>query len=243
METGTAETIDEIEEPLKKRSGFSGGSNSGSGGGNKGGGNGPNSNDEDVSDDSTEVFSPAKSRILTTFLLLVVLMTFGGLIAAYVVIGTNKAQEWQPFDLSDLPKPLWISTLIILLSSISYFISERAAITRDQLKAKKWLIVTTFLGSVFIASQLLSWLELTRRGLYMYGNPYVGFFYVLTAVHAVHVIGGIVALSTILLKSWLPARSKNELLKRASLANVVGWYWHFMGVLWIVLFLLLGFSK
>lgn len=242
METGTAEIINEIKEPLKKSSGFSGGPNPGSGGGNSGGGgNGPN--DEDVSNDSPELFSPAKSRILTTFLLLVVLMTFGGLIVAYVVIGTNKSQEWQPFDLSELPKSLWISTLIILLSSVSYFISERAAIAADQLKAKKWLIVTTFLGGVFIASQLLSWLELTRRGLYMYGNPYVGFFYVLTAVHAVHVIGGIVALSTILLKSWFPAQNKNELLKRVSLANVVGWYWHFMGVLWIVLFLLLGFWK
>jgi cytochrome c oxidase subunit 3 len=239
MKIGTIEINDEIGESLKKRTGFSGGSNPGSGGGNKGGGgNGPN--DDDVSSDSPEIFSPAKSRILTTFLLLVVLMTFGGLIAAYVVIGTNKAQEWQPFA---LPLPLWISTLIILLSSISYFISERAILANDQPKAKKWLIVTTFLGGVFIASQLLSWLELTRRGLYMYGNPYVGFFYVLTAVHAVHVIGGIVALSTLLLKSWFPARNNNELLKRASIANVVGWYWHFMGVLWIVLFLLLGFWK
>ncbi len=238
MEIGTAETLDDVKERENPRSSFSGGSGSGGAGRNKGGGDGPGG--DDGSDDSVERFSPEKSRILTTFLLIVVLMTFAGLIAAYVVIETNKVQEWQPFD---LPVTLWVSTLLLLLSSIAYFISERATTVNDHPKAKTWLIITTSIGGVFLASQILSWLELTQRGLFMQGNPYVGFFYILTAVHAVHVIGGIVALSTILLKSWFPARNANELAKRISFAQVVGWYWHFMGVLWIVLFLLLGFWK
>ena len=77
----------------------------------------------------------------------------------------------------------------------------------------------------------------------MQGNPYVGFFYLLTAVHAVHVLGGITALSAILLRSWYPTSNEVAIRRRIGLAQVVGWYWHFMGLLWIVLFVLLGFWK
>ncbi len=190
--------------------------------------------------DQGNTFTPEKFRILTYFLLLVVLMTFGGLIAAYVVIATNNVAEWQPFS---LPVQVWISTAIIMISSVTYFLAERAVAKNDHARGKKYLIATTVLGGVFIASQLLSWLELTRRGLYMQGNPYVGFFYLLTAVHAVHVIGGITALSSILLRSWFPTSSELAVRRRIVLAQVVGWYWHFMGFLWLVLFILLGFWK
>ena len=237
MSIGTAEIIDELEEPKKRRTGLSGGSGPGSSDRRKGGGSeGP----DDSNDGQPDAFRPEKSRILTAFLLLVVLMTFGGLFAAYVVLATNKAAEWQPFS---LPVPVWISTVIISLSSIAYVISERATSANDQPKAKKWLIVTTALGGVFIASQLVAWLELTSRGLYMQGNPYAGFFYIMTAVHAVHVLGGIAALSTILLKSWYPTRNEEDVLRRVSMAKVVGWYWHFMGFLWLILLFLLGFWK
>ncbi|MBK7935373.1 MAG: cytochrome c oxidase subunit 3 [Acidobacteria bacterium] len=238
MDVGTAELINENEEPKRRRSGFSSGSSPSSGGRNKGGGgsDGP----DDHPDGEPTAFRPEKARILTGFLLLVVLMTFGGMIGAYVVIATNKAAEWQPFA---LPIPVWISTALILLSSITYVISERATIINDQPKAKKWMIVTTVLGAFFISSQILAWIQLTRRGLYMEGNPYAGFFYILTAVHAVHVIGGSSALSSILLKSWYPAGSETDVLRRISLAKVVGWYWHFMGLLWLVLLFMLGFWK
>jgi cytochrome c oxidase subunit 3 len=74
-------------------------------------------------------------------------------------------------------------------------------------------------------------------------NPYAGFFYILTAVHAVHVIGGIAALGYILLRTWRATSSDEELTKRQQISNSVGWYWHFMDGLWIFLFLLLGFWK
>lgn len=238
MNIGTADIIDEKEEPKKLRSSFTGGSGPGSSRRNNGGGGSDGS--EDDNDGEPTAFRPEKARILTGFLMLVVLMTFGGMIGAYVVIATNKAAEWQPFA---LPIQVWISTVIIILSSISYIISERATSANDQPRAKKWMIVTTVLGAFFISSQMLAWIELTRRGLYMEGNPYAGFFYILTAVHAVHVIGGIAALSSILLRSWYPTRSETDVLRRISLAKVVGWYWHFMGLLWLVLLFMLGFWK
>lgn len=167
-------------------------------------------------------------------------MTFGGLMAAYVVIATNNVAEWHPFD---LPIQVWVSTALILISSFSYHLGKTAVDRNDQNGAKRYFVITTALGAAFISSQLLAWLALTARGLYMQGNPYAGFFYILTAVHAIHVLGGIGALGSVLLRSWYPTERPAELAKRSSLAQVVGWYWHFMGALWVAIFVLLGFWK
>lgn len=239
MEVGTAETIAQAEELRRRHVGSRGGSNFPSGGGRDPGGPGGKRPDDDETADDTR-FVPAKSRLLTGFLLLVVAMTFGGLMAAYVVLATNRSLEWQPFA---LPIQVWISTAVIIASSITYHIAK-TRLDRDQGQiAKKWFIVTTVLGAAFISSQILAWLELTRRGLYVQGNPYAGFFYILTAVHAAHVLGGIVALGSVLLRVWVSTSRDEANTKRKAIAQVVGWYWHFMGGIWIVLFLLLGFWK
>jgi cytochrome c oxidase subunit III len=233
MDVGTTEITDDLDR------GTSGGSTPGSGGG----GNDPSGgNDQPGKGDSAraEPFVPGKSRILTGFLLVVVMMTFGGLMAAYVVIATNNVAEWKPFD---LPIQVWISTGLILISSAIYHFGKLAVDRNDQPSAKKWFIITTVFGAAFISSQTLAWFELNARGLYVQGNPYVGFFFILTAVHAVHVLGGIVALGSILLRNLVATDRLIEIEKRRTIAQVVGWYWHFMGSLWIALFVMLGFWK
>ncbi len=243
MKVGTVETIEEKEKKRKIRSsltsgfGSNGGNRNGGGGGSDGGDNNSRNND---SFEEAETYSSNKFRIATWFLLLVVLMTFGGLISAYVVISTNGVMEWKPFD---LPIQVWISTNLILASSITYTISQKALNLENQEKAKKWLLATTVFGGMFIASQILSWLELVRRGVYVESNPYAGFFYILTGVHAIHVVGGIAVLGYVVLRTWHKTSSDEELSKRKTISNAVGWYWHFMDALWIVLFLLLGFWK
>lgn len=238
MDVGTIEPIAEIEEPKKRRVGTLGGSNppGGSGGGRDGGDDDPG----DRTAGQAEPFNAQKPRVFTFFLLIAVLMTFAGLMAAYIVIQANKVAEWRPFD---LPIQVWVSTVIILASSATYEMGKLAVIRNQQPAAKKWLIVTTVLGAAFISSQIIVWLELVRRGFYMSGNPYAGFFYLLTAIHAVHVLGGISALGSVLLRSWYPTSNEGSIRKRAAIAQVVGWYWHVMGGLWIVLFVLLGFWK
>lgn len=244
MKVGTIETIEEKEKKRKKRSGLSGGF--GSNGGNRNGGGGGGSNGGDNNNRNNDSFEEAetyqsnKFRIAMWFLLLVVMMTFGGLIGAYIVISTNGVAEWKPFN---LPVQVWISTLLILTSSLSYTISQKALNAGNQEKAKNWLLATTVLGATFIASQILAWLELVRRGVYVQSNPYAGFFYILTGVHALHVIAGITALGYILLRTWQKTSSTEELTKRKQISNTVGWFWHFMDAIWIVLFLLLGFWK
>ncbi len=243
MKIGTVEPLIENEEPRKRSLPLSGGGGPDKRNGNNGGGGGDGGDDNfrnrnDVTEPNSA--TPDKAKILTWFLLLVVLMTFGGLIGAYIVVSTDKAAEWNPFV---LPVQVWISTVLILISSITYHIAKKAVDYDLHDKARKWLISTTVLGVAFISSQALAWLALVDRGLYLEGNPYAGFFYILTAVHAVHVLGGIIALGSILLRNWYESSNITELEHRRNLARSVGWYWHFMGALWIVLFTLLGFWR
>ena len=244
MKVGTLETTVE-EEKRKRRMSLSSGVGSNGGDKNRGGGGGGNDggdNDSRKPDfiEEAEPNSSNKIRIAMWFVLLVVLMTFGGLIAAYIVIATNGVMEWQPFN---LPRAVWISTILILASSVTYKIAQSALNAANQAKAKTWFLATTVFGGMFIASQLLAWFELVRRGVYVQSNPYAGFFYILTAVHAVHVIGGIIALGYIVLHTWEKTASAEELTKRQQVSNAIAWYWHFMDGLWLVLFLLLGFWK
>lgn len=184
--------------------------------------------------------SYGKSKVFTWFLLIVVLMTFGGLIGAYIVISTNGVLEWRPFE---LPYQVYVSTLLIVASSVTFIIGERALDNREHKKSKKFFVGTTVLGGIFISSQLIVWIELVNRGLYMQSNPYAAFFYVMTVLHAVHVAGGVTALGYLLLRNWIRAVSDREWSARQELAGAVGWYWHFMGGLWLVLLGLLGFWK
>ena len=241
MEIGTAEPIEIPEKKRKRGPTMLGGGGANNGNKRRGGGGGGGSDDSDGSDASdTQQTVPNKSRILTLFLLLVVTMTFGGLIGAYIVIHTNGGAEWQPFN---LPIQVWISTFIILASSLTYHFAYRAIVNEDQPMAKRYLVATTVLGAGFISSQILAWFALVQRGLYVAGNPYAGFFYILTAVHVVHVLGGIIALGSIVLKTWADPASEQLWKRRKELGQTVGWYWHFVGGVWIVLFIMLGFWK
>lgn len=243
MEVGTLKTSVEKEKENVRQTKFGGGIGANGGKGNRGGSAGGNDGNNDGGDDffgEAGEYSSSKYRIAMWFLLLVIAMTFGGLVGAYILISSNGVMEWTPFA---LPFQVWISTFLILASSVSYKISQKALNVGIQEKAKRWLLVTAVFGGMFISSQILAWLELVRRGVYVQSNPYAGFFYILTAVHAVHVVGGIAALGYLVLRTWQPTSLFDELEKRKEISGVVGWYWHFMDGLWIFLLLLLGFWK
>lgn len=247
LEIGTAETSTNVEpEKKRRRSSLSGGGSPGNGGRRRGGGGGGgddgggDNRNKDRNFEEIEEFRPNKLRVAMWFMLLVVIMTFGGLISAYIVLSTNQDLEWKPFA---LPYQVWISTALILASSFCYRTAHLKLNDNRQMQAKKWLLATTVLGGMFISSQILLWFQLARAGVYMQSNPYAGFFYILTAVHALHVFGGICALGYIVLRAWRETDSEDELMRRKNAATVVGWYWHFMDGLWLVLLLLLGFFK
>jgi cytochrome c oxidase subunit III len=242
MELGTVRISKTKAKTLRSRAGLGG--FGGSAGGGQDGGGGSDDNGRSGQDTGSPFermdLSLQKLRIVTWFLLLIVLMTFAGLVAAYIMISTNGVAEWTPFA---LPVQVWISTAVIVLSSVSYTISNRALQAGNQGSAKTFLLLTTVLGATFISSQMLAWLELVNRGYYLQSNPYAGFFYFITVLHVLHVLGGIVALGFAVLRTWEPTRSREELERRQEISKSVGQYWHFMDGLWIVLVLLLGFWK
>lgn len=241
MEVGTLKTNVKPSKKLRRRPNLGGGGSNGGDhgdGGDGGGSNGGGGFDNPRTEAYEKSFS--KSKIFTWFLLIAVLMTFGGLIGAYIVISTNGVLEWRPFS---LPLQVYFSTALILLSSLTYSIAQRAIKSNDHQKSKNWLLATTVLGGMFISSQILAWWALANRGLYMQSNPYAAFFYIMTALHAVHVLGGIIALGYVVLQNWQPADAGEVLEKRRDVAGAVGWYWHFMGGLWLILLFLLGFWK
>jgi cytochrome c oxidase subunit 3 len=96
----------------------------------------------------------------------------------------------------------------------------------------RWLYITLFLGALFVAGQYVAWLQLRAQGLYLATNPSSSFFYLMTVTHALHVLGGLGGLTYVLI------RLHKSVLRRSQLVATAR-YWHFMGILWLYLLLLL----
>ena len=133
---------------------------------------------------------------------------------------------WAPIH---LPPTLWLSTGLIFLSSATFETARRVYRRGLHRIASRFLLATACIGVAFLVSQLTAWRELIREGAYLSQNPHSTFFYLFTGLHGAHLIGGLVALAVLLL-----GRSK-----RRELVDVIAYYWHFLGVLWIALFAVL----
>jgi len=96
----------------------------------------------------------------------------------------------------------------------------------------RWLYISLFLGLLFVAGQYAAWLQLRSEGFYLATNPNSSFFYVLTAIHALHVLGGLTGLARVVYRL-------NRSILRKSTLDATAYYWHFMDGLWLYLLLLL----
>jgi cytochrome c oxidase subunit III len=225
-----ATTARETEKVVKSKSGFKGKGPGGNGyhknGGNGGGGQGNDGNDQ----------SPDRRYKLGMLVALVaILMMFVALTSAYII--RSISGDFRPFP---APALLWLSTSVLIISSISFEFARRA-LKRDNLGSyNRWLLITLLLGLVFLGLQAMVWSQLVSLGVYMSTNPHSSFFYILTGTHALHLLGGISGLVYLFVKSgrtdFVYTKSMKE---RMTLNWVVGIYWHFMDALWIYLFLLL----
>ena len=183
--------------------------------------------------ESGSSFPLTKGQIGTWILLTAIIMLFAGLSSAYIVL--RGVPSWQNIE---LPSLLWPNTAILLLSSIAIEISKRAIRRNDIQSMKRWLVVGGILGFGFLAGQLAAWQQLVNAGVYLPSTQQSSFFYILTGLHGLHLLGGIVALGIVLamaLKDRLSA-FRHEPLKLAAS------YWHVMDAIWIYLFLMLLLS-
>lgn len=157
-----------------------------------------------------------------------ILMFFMALVSAFIV-RKGLGGDWREFA---LPPVLWLNTMILLASSATIIGARRRLARADREGFRHWWGVTTILGLLFLCGQLIAWRELAREGLYLATSASSSFFYVLTAAHGLHLLGGIAAL---LYVGW--RRTRRMALVTA--AEVVSIYWHFLDGLWVFLFLLL----
>jgi cytochrome c oxidase subunit 3 len=203
----------------------------GSGGNGGGGGSGGGGRD-----DRARFPSPVKARLAMWVALGSILMLFAALASAYIVIASTDGRRALA-----LPHLLWLSTALILASSLTLRTACRSLKQGDDGRYSAWLWLTLLLGLGFLGSQLLAWRQLVAQGVYLAGNPHSAFFYLLTGVHGVHLLGGILALVYLLTRTRRRPYNREGEARRQTAADVVALYWHFMDGIWVFLFLLLLF--
>ncbi|HET8667191.1 MAG TPA: cytochrome c oxidase subunit 3 [Terriglobales bacterium] len=157
--------------------------------------------------------------------------------------------DWQPLLLP--LNLLWLNTIVLLASSVTIELAKRHAIEQAALapilsipgikadtRYVPWLPITIALGFTFLGGQWLAWADMQRHGWWISSGASSSFFYILTGTHALHLLGGILAL---LYAEALALRHK-PVEQRRIVVDVTAWYWHVIDILWIYLFALLAYG-
>ncbi len=177
---------------------------------------------------------PQKFALLASMASIV--MMFGAFTSAYIV--KQASGNWLDFS---MPVLFYISTAAILVSSFVLHKAYKLLNSGSKESFKTYLILGSILAVSFVVLQYYGWLELFKKGVDLKGNVSGSFFYLLTGIHALHVIGGIAALSIVLLKAFFTKFNITE--NRVHKFDMVVTYWHFVDALWVYLFLFLLLYK
>lgn len=163
-----------------------------------------------------------------------IVMLFAAFTSAYIV--RRGEGNWLDFD---LPALFSYTSVIIVLSSITMqwaYVSAK----KDNLDVLKiTLFITTVLGIAFLVGQWYAWVDLVDKDVYFVGNPSGTFIYVLTGVHGLHLISGVIFLIIVLISSFRYKVHSKSLLRIEMCAT----YWHFLGALWLYLFFFLSYNQ
>lgn len=159
-------------------------------------------------------------------------MFFGGLIAGYIVLRMASGQ-WPPAGLPALPKLFTgCNTLVLICSSLCFHMVEVSV--KKGKTGRRWLFLTVLLGSLFLCGQAYEWTHLYHEGLWFdRGGIYGSSFFVMTGFHGAHVFIGVLLIIWCLLRQCL--FQSITIHRHASLDNV-GLYWHFVDVVWLILY-------
>ncbi len=180
--------------------------------------------------DTKATLSMHPKKFAMWLFIVTVVMIFAAMTSAYIV--RQSEGNWLEFD---LPQTFWLTSGIILLSSVTMHWAYVSA-KRDNLKSLRVaMVVTTVLGVAFLIGQYLAWGDLVAMDVYFVGNPGGSFVYVLSGLHAAHLIGGVVFLLITLVNVFryrVHAKSMDQMEMCAT-------YWHFLDGLWLYLFVFL----
>jgi len=141
--------------------------------------------------------------------------------------------DWQPLP---LPRLLWLNTGVLVLSSVALHCTSVAA-RRGQIDTVRLGLATAGLTTLaFLVGQLMAWRQLTADGYFLASNPANSFFYLITGMHGLHVLGGLVALGRTTTSAW--AGTRPERLRLG--VELCAMYWHFLLFVWLAIFALLA---
>lgn len=158
-------------------------------------------------------------------------LLFGALIATYLVYKGRSVNGPFPKDIYDIPYTS-VSSFVLLMSSLTMVLALNAIKRNDSPRLRIWLTITALLGSSFIAGQIYEFTSFIREGLTIKTNLFGSSFYVLTGFHGVHVTLGI-----LMLLSLVNLSRKGKITQaKSEVVEIVGLYWHFVDVVWIVIF-------
>ncbi len=189
-----------------------------------------------ISTAADDILAPGAPRGPYPMGLMVVLATVGMLFAAFTaaILVRRTGTDWVAVS---LPTAAWINSIALVVSSLAVE-SARRAMVRGHDSTQAWLGVAGVLGTVFLAGQGYVWSILASQGVFLPTNPHAAFFYMLSAVHGAHVIGGLGALA------WVFVHAGRGRYTRARHAGIThaAIYWHFVGGLWLYLLVVLTIS-
>lgn len=176
--------------------------------------------------------------------IITVIMIFGGLTSAYIVQRGFVPVEKQ--IIFDLPNVLWTNLAVLLFSSLTMQWSVISVQRQDLKMALFGLFLTFALGIVFLTGQWNAWVQMTQSGLPMVDEQRldnsVSFFYIFTGLHGLHIVAGLVVLG-ILLGQQVYGKATSNPARRTVAYEITAIFWHFLGVLWVYLFVFLLFTQ
>ena len=162
-----------------------------------------------------------------------VLMFFMALASAFLV--RKGGSDWVPVH---IPTLLWLNTVVLLASSGTLELARKRLALSDLSGFKKFWLLTTVLGVIFLVGQVVAWRILAKQGIFLASNPASSFFYIFTGAHGLHLLGGVGALIYVAARKYDAAK-----VTQAVAAEVTSHYWHFMDALWLFLLALLYLGK
>jgi cytochrome c oxidase subunit 3/cytochrome o ubiquinol oxidase subunit 3 len=158
-------------------------------------------------------------------------LLFGALISTYFLYRGRSLVGPSPKQIYDIPYTS-VSSFVLLMSSLTMVLALSAIQRGDQRRLRVWLLATAFLGMTFIGGQVYEFTSFVREGLTLKTNLFGSSFFVLTGFHGAHVTLGIVMLLSLANMSFRGKIPK----ERAEIVEIAGLYWHFVDVVWIVIF-------
>ncbi len=161
-----------------------------------------------------------------------IVMLFGAFTSAYIV--KQGAGNWLQFP---MPMEFFFSTATIICSSVTLHLAYNAFKQRNYSRYQILILATTALSLVFVVLQYLGWIDMNAKGVDLKANVGGSFFYLITGAHVAHVLGGITALMVSCLYAYTLKGIYNEV--RRNKIEMLLHFWHFLGALWVYLFIFL----